>query len=128
MSTTADRIAATVARIRPVAEDLALPDQCVVWRSDSGTVDSRGNAVPGEYRAGGFRCQLRTSRARVPREGAQADRVQSVAAMEIAAPIEGDITPEDVIEVNGTRRFEVIGVAAGGEFGVFQIASVEERT
>lgn len=122
---TADELAAVVAGLRPLAADLALPDECVVLRPTT-TKDTRNNPIAGESPVATTRCRLRVN-PRMPREQLAADRVRAEALYAIDLPIETDVTPADTILVNGIRRFPVTGIQLDGDFAVFQTATAEER-
>lgn len=128
MPSTADELAAAVAELRPVANDLALPDTCAVTRKGTATTDSRGNKTYPDVTASSPRCRLRTGGQLRPNERAFADRIQSVAPYAIDLPYGTDVTARDVLIVNTTRRFEIVGVLEEGGFGVFTVAIAEERS
>lgn len=127
--TRADQFAARIPAYRARANELALPDECaVVRKSTSPTTDSRGNKTYAEETASSPRCQLRTGGQIRPDERAFADRIQSVTPYAIDLPYDADITAKDVIVVNATRRFDVVGVMKAGDFGIFAVAIAEERS
>lgn len=127
MPSPADELAAVVAGLRPLANDLALADTCQVLRAGAAAVDSRGNRTATEVAALTTRCALRAGGLR-PRELAVADRVQSVAPYAVDLPYGTDVRHGDALRVNGTRRFEVLGVLQAGGYGVFAVAVCEERS
>ena len=124
--TAADTLAATVVKLRPVANDLALPDFCAVKRKGAATTDSRGNKTYAETTLSTVRGRLRSGQLR-PDEKIVADQAEAVAPYAIDLPYGTSITAQDAITVNTTRRFEVIGVLTDGGYGVFTVAIVEER-
>ena len=126
--TRADQFAARIPAYRARANELALPDECdVVRKSASPMTDSRGNKTYPEVTASSPRCQLRTGGQIRPDERAFADRIQSIAPYAIDLPYDADITAKDVLVVNDTRRFEVVGVLKAGDFGIFTVSIAEER-
>ncbi len=125
--TTADELAAVVVELRPLANDMALPDTCDVKRKGTATVDSRGNKTYPETTIATARCRLRAQLSR-PEEKAVADQVEAIAPYAIDLPYTVALTAPDVLLVNGTRRFQIVGVIKEGGFGVFATAIVEERT
>lgn len=125
---TADTLAATVVELRPVADDLALPDFCAVKRKGAATIDSRGNKTYAETTLATVRGRLRSGPNVRPQERVVADQAEAVAPYAIDLPYGTSVTAQDAITVNTTRRFEVIGVLTDGGYGVFTVAIVEKRT
>jgi hypothetical protein len=126
---TADELAAVVSGLRPIANDLALPDTCEVRRPDRNNpvTDSRGAKTYPEISHAVSRCRLRTGGLR-PDERVVADQAEAVVPYAIDLPFTMASIASDVIVVNGTRRFDIIGVLKTEGFGVFATAIVEERT
>jgi hypothetical protein len=124
---TADTLAAVVADLRPVADDLALPDTCAAVRKVEGARDSRGNPTYTESTVLTARCRLRSGGLR-PTEQAVADQVQATTPYAIDLPYATVVTPADAIVVNATRRFELLGIVKDGGYGVFTTAIAEERS
>lgn len=123
----ADQLAAVVAGLRPVANDLALPDTCTVRRMVAGAPDSRGNPTATETTLATARCRLRSGQLR-PEERVIADRVQAVSPYAVDLPYSLAFVAADVLVINDTRRFEIVGVLLDGNYGVFAVAICEERT
>jgi len=125
--TLAAELLADVAELRLLAVEMALPDTCDVKRKGTATVDTRGNKTYPETTFATSSCGLRSSLSR-PDEKVVADQAEAVAPYAIDLPYASAVTARDVIVVNGSRRFDVIGVIKEGAFGVFTVAIVEERT
>lgn len=125
---TADELAVAVAGLRPVAEDLALPDSCTVRRSEEGPRDSRNNPTYTDTTVATARCRLRGSAQMRPQERAVADRVQAVTPYAIDLPYTIALLATDDLIVNDTRRFEIVGIVKEGDYGVFAVAVCEERS
>lgn len=124
---TADQLAAVVADLRPVANDLALPDTCSAIRIVEGPLDTYGNPTTVDITIPLARCRLRSGGLR-PMEQAVAERVQATSPYAIDLPYATDLTARDDLIVNGTRRFAIVGVLQDGGYGVFATAICEERS
>jgi len=126
---TADTLAAVVTELRPVANDLALPDTCAVTRAGAvAVVDTRGNKTYPDTTVATVRCRLRSSGQMRPDERLVADRLQAIAPYAVDLPYGTSVTAKDELVVNTTRRFAVIGVLTEGGYGMFTVAIVEERS
>ena len=116
MSTTADRIAAKVASLRPLYQELAMPDWCEVVRSTP-TADGRGGITTIDTVVESTRCALSVSQ-RSGTEGPRADQITGISVYTCDLPWSSLLTDADTLRVNG-RDFTVtsVGYAEGFEIG-----------
>lgn len=122
---TAEDLAAVVTELRPVANDLALPDDYTVIRATL-VDDGAGGRTATEAIVEAGKCRKRLGGVR---EGERVvmQRLQWSSGYALDLPTETSLTPADDITVNGTR-FEVGEVQRGGAFSVFVTAIVRERS
>jgi hypothetical protein len=99
----------------------------MVRRMVAGAPDSRGNPTSTETTLATARCRLRSGQLR-PEERVIADRVQAVSPYAVDLPYSLAFVAADVLVINDTRRFEIVGVLLDGNYGVFAVAICEERT
>ncbi len=101
---TADNLATIIAGLRPIHDDIALPDTCDVLRVVQ-TSDGRGGVTETEVLAGTYRCAVDAS-GLIGHE-AVSGSIESVdRPYTITLPYNADVTEQDAIESNG-RRFEI---------------------
>lgn len=120
---TADAIAAIVAGLRPVHDDLALPDTCRIQRVTT-VSDGRGGTTTTEATIGTVRCALDVS----GMSGSEyvAGSVESVnLPYVITMPYGTDVTEQDTIDV-GDRTFAVETVRSGGDYEIAVEAACRE--
>lgn len=124
--TTADRIAADIAGLRPVAADLSFADAYEVRRGGVSVTDSRGNRTTTEATVESGRCRLKAGGLQ-PGEREVAGQLQIERPYAIDLPLTTLATERDRLRINGARLFEIRGVLRAGAFAVFATAICEER-
>ena len=121
--TTADAIAAIVADLRPVHDDLALPDTCTILRTVT-VSDGRGGTTQTESTIATVRCSLDVSG--MSGQEYVAGSVENVnLPYVVTLPYGTDVTEQDRIGV-GDRRFAVETVRSGGGYEIAVEAACRE--
>lgn len=121
--TTADAIAAIVADLRPLHDDLALPDTCEIVRVTT-VPDGRGGTTTTESTIDTVRCALDVS----GQSGNEyvAGSVENVnLPYTITLPYGTDVNEQDTIGVDG-RTFAVETVRSGGGYEIAVEAACRE--
>lgn len=121
---TADRIAGIVIGLRPVHDDLALPDTCDIER-ETETRDSRGNIVRtwGAHLEN-IRCALDVA-GQMGREYVVGSVESTEATYIITVPYDTDVTDNDRVVI-GDRRFNVITARQGEGYEIARTLECRE--
>lgn len=121
----ADQFAAIVDRLRPLHDDLALPDAIEIWRITK-TRDSRNNIVETLNKVDDVRAQVEPAN--------RAGRLYVAGAIEdqerlyvITLPYATDVRIDDEIRLGG-RRFEVREIGQGGAYSIATEVVAQEVT
>lgn len=127
MPTVADRIAATVAGLRPRLPGLAFPDAYELVEDGGSTRDTRGNRQPVETSIEAGVCLLKPAGMASPQERAIGERVTSSVPYVVLLPYETEADADHTLVVNGARRFNIVGVLRTEGFGALASAVCTEQ-
>ena len=103
---------AEIAGFRALEASLLYHDTYAVVRATS-TYDGAGGATTTEATVESGACDL-TAIPRLPREAPEGGRLVSDTNYYVTLPVASVVTPSDRLVINGTRRFEVVGIDRDG--------------